>query len=95
MPEPRDHGLYLKGPMAYEGLLRVGFIVRGRDVPKGKVIDDPISTIDIPATIGDYAGVAMPDARHSRSLRRLIESVHTTSFRPNCRKWGWHDRFGL
>ena len=34
---------------------------------------EPISTIDIPATIGDYAGVDMPDARHSRSLRPLIE----------------------
>jgi arylsulfatase A-like enzyme len=68
-----DHGLWLKGPMAYEGLLRVAFIVRGRGVPAAKVVPDPISTIDIPATIGDYARVAMPHARHSRSLRRLIE----------------------
>ena len=28
-----DHGLILKGPMAYEGLLRVGFIVIGPGVP--------------------------------------------------------------
>ena len=69
-----DHGLHLKGPMAYEGLLRVGCIVRGPGVPAAKVVADPISTIDIPATIGDYAGVAMPDARHSRSLKKLIET---------------------
>jgi arylsulfatase A-like enzyme len=69
-----DHGLHLKGPMAYEGLLRVGFVVRGNGVPKGKVVADPISTIDIPATIGDYANVPMPDAKHSRTLRQLIET---------------------
>jgi len=68
-----DHGLHLKGPMPYEGLLRVGFIVRGPGVPAAKVVDDPISTIDIAATIGDYANVAMPDARHSRSLKKLID----------------------
>lgn len=69
-----DHGLVLKGPMAYEGLLRVGFIVRGRGVPAGKVVADPVSTIDIAATLGDYAGVPMPHARHSHSLRPLIET---------------------
>ena len=35
-----DHGLILKGPMAYEGLLRVGLLVRGPGVPKGKVVSD-------------------------------------------------------
>ncbi|MEP7063756.1 MAG: sulfatase-like hydrolase/transferase [Betaproteobacteria bacterium] len=69
-----DHGLVLKGPMAYEGLLRVGFIARGPGVPAAKVVADPISTIDVAATIADYAGVAMEDARHSRSLRPLIET---------------------
>ena len=69
-----DHGLVLKGPMAYEGLLRVGFIVRGPGVPHGKVVHDPISTIDIPATIGDYTGVSIATAIHSRSLRGLVET---------------------
>ncbi len=69
-----DHGLILKGPMPYEGLLRVGFIVRGPSVPAAKIVEDPISTIDLPATIGDYAGVPMLAARHSRSLRKLIET---------------------
>jgi arylsulfatase A-like enzyme len=69
-----DHGLILKGPMAYEGLLRVGFIVRGPGIPAAKIVDDPISTIDIAATLGDYAGVGMPGAAHSRSLRPLLET---------------------
>jgi arylsulfatase A-like enzyme len=69
-----DHGLILKGPMAYEGLLRVGCIIKGPGVPHGKVIADPVSTIDLPATFADYASVPVPGAIHSRSLRPLIET---------------------
>jgi len=69
-----DHGLILKGPMAYDGLLRVGLLVRGPGVPAGKVVADPVSTIDLPATFADYAGVSFPAAKHSTSLRPLIES---------------------
>ena len=36
-----DHGLILKGPMHYEGLHRVGMIVRGPNVPAGKTITAP------------------------------------------------------
>jgi arylsulfatase A-like enzyme len=69
-----DHGLILKGPMAYEGLLRVGLLLRGPGVPQGKVVGDPVSTIDLPATFADYAGVPLPQAKHSHSLRKLIET---------------------
>jgi arylsulfatase A-like enzyme len=68
-----DHGLVLKGPMFYDGLLRVPLIASGPGLPAGRVVDDPVSTLDLAATFGDYAGVPVPDARHSRSLRPLIE----------------------
>jgi arylsulfatase A-like enzyme len=68
-----DHGLVLKGPMFYEGLLRVGLILRGPGVPAGRVVADAVSTIDLAATFGDYAGVPVAQARHSRSLRPLVE----------------------
>jgi len=68
-----DHGLVLKGPMFYEGLLRVGMIVRGPGVPAAKVVPHPVSTIDLAATFGDYAGTPVEAATHSRSLRPLIE----------------------
>jgi arylsulfatase A-like enzyme len=74
-----DHGLILKGPMAYEGLLRVGLLLRGPEIPKGKVVGDPVSTVDLPATLADYAGVAF-GAPHSRSLRKLIEASETRDF---------------
>jgi len=67
-----DHGLILKGPMMYEGLLRVGLLIRGPGVPRGKVVADPVSTLDIPATLTDYAEVAPIAPWHSRSLRELI-----------------------
>jgi arylsulfatase A-like enzyme len=73
-----DHGLILKGPMAYEGLPRVGCIVAGAGVPAGRVVADPVSTLDLGATFLDYAGVPADGARHGRSLRRLIEGTGDT-----------------
>ncbi len=69
-----DHGLLLKGPMAYEGLLRVGLLFEGPGVPAGKLVTDPVSTLDLPQTFCDYAGAVMPEPVHSTSLRPLIES---------------------
>ena len=45
-----DHGLILKGPMHYEGLLKVPMIVKGPGVPAGKVVDEPVSTLDLAPT---------------------------------------------
>ena len=72
-----DHGLYLKGPTPYEGLLRVGLIAKGPGVPAGQVIADPVSTLDLPATFCDYAGTALDDTAQSRSVRPMIENGAT------------------
>ncbi len=69
-----DHGLLLKGPMAYEGLLRVGLLFEGPGVPAGKVVRDPVSTMDLAQTFCDYAGTTLPAQVHSASLRPLIET---------------------
>jgi arylsulfatase A-like enzyme len=68
-----DHGLMLKGPMHYEGLLRVGLVVRGPGVGAGQVVQDPVSTLDLAATFGDYASTPIGSAVHSTSLRPLLE----------------------
>jgi arylsulfatase A-like enzyme len=78
-----DHGLLLKGPMHYEGLLRVGCLLKGPGVPPGKVVADPVSTLDLPATFLDYAGVAPAHDWHSRSLRPLIEGTASRDFAYN------------
>lgn len=69
-----DHGLYLKAPMTYEGCLRVGCIVHGPGVPASKVVDHPVSTLDLAATFCDYANVSAFDNSQSKSLRTLIET---------------------
>lgn len=68
-----DHGLILKGPMHYEGLLKVGCIVKGQGVPAGKVVKTPVSTLDLLPTFADYAGASPLVDPHGRSLKLLIE----------------------
>lgn len=70
-----DHGLYLKGPTAYEGLLRVGLIAAGPGIPENNAIAEPVSTLDLAATFYDYAGVERPENVQSRSLRPTIEGA--------------------
>ena len=78
-----DHGLVLKGPMMYDGLLRVGMIVRGPGVPAGRVVADPVSTVDLFSTILDYAGATPDHDTDSRSLRPLLEGRGQRDFAYN------------
>jgi arylsulfatase A-like enzyme len=73
-----DHGLLLKGPMAYEGLLRVGLLFEGPGIPAGKVVAEPVSTLDLPQTFCDYAGTTLPEGAHSTTLRPLLEGDAAT-----------------
>jgi arylsulfatase A-like enzyme len=75
-----DHGLVLKGPMMYDGLLRVGLIARGPGVPAGKVSPEPVSTLDLLPTFLDYAGASALNRFHGSSLRALIEGNATRDF---------------
>ncbi len=78
-----DHGLLLKGPMAYEGLLRVPLVMRGPGVPEGRVIRDPVSTLDLGATFLDAAGVERPADWHSRSLLPVLRRDERREFALN------------
>ena len=69
-----DHGLILKGPMHYDGLLKVPMIVRGPDIPKGKRVDEPVSTLDLGPTFFDYGQANPLQTQHGESLRPLIET---------------------
>lgn len=78
-----DHGLVLKGPMMYDGVLRVGLIFRGPGVPGGKVVSSPVSTLDLSATFLDYGGTDHVQESHSQSLRDLIENDASRDFALN------------
>lgn len=73
-----DHGLILKGPMFYEGLLRIPLIVRGPGVPAGKVVAEPVSNLDVGPTMFDFAGVQPQLTQHGHSLRPLLEGDDVT-----------------
>ena len=67
-----NHGMYLKGPWPLEDLLRVGMIASGPGVAAGRMVDEPVSTLDLPATFYDFAGVSPPLELQSRSLRAFL-----------------------
>lgn len=78
-----DHGLILKGPMMYEGLLRVGFLVSGPNIPQAKIVDDPISTLDLAPTICDLARVSPGPAWEGRSVVPVINGQEHRAFAYN------------
>lgn len=51
-----DHGLLLKGPMLYDGLLRVPLVMSGPGVAPGR-FDAPVSTLDLRATLAELCGL--------------------------------------
>jgi choline-sulfatase len=62
-----DHGLWLKNVLL-ENAARVPLIMAGPGLPRGKVIDTPVSHVDMVATMLDAAGVARPANLRGRSL---------------------------
>lgn len=74
-----DHGLLLKGPMLYDGLLRVPCLIQGPGVPAGRVIDDPIGSIDILATAADLCGLQTA-SNHGRSWRHLWDGSESRDY---------------
>lgn len=62
-----DHGLMFKGPMLYEGLVRVPLIVSGPGIGSDQRVSEPISLLDIAPTIC-VLGQAESDGFHGESL---------------------------
>ncbi len=79
------HGLYLKGPTPYDDLMRVTLIARGPGVAAGRVVAEPVSTLDLAATFYEAAGVPRPDGIQSRSLAGLLAG------RPETRDAAWSE----
>jgi arylsulfatase A-like enzyme len=62
------HGLMLKGPIHYEALVRVPLVVRGPGVPSGRVVADPVGTVDLVPTILAACGLPIPSRVEGRQL---------------------------
>ncbi|MFN8543615.1 MAG: sulfatase-like hydrolase/transferase [Candidatus Binatia bacterium] len=67
-----DHQMLFKGPLHYDGLLRVPLLVRGPGVVRGAVVREPVGTIDLVPTVLDLAGLPIPAAVEGRSLRPCL-----------------------
>ena len=66
-----EHGLWLKRSLL-EGAARVPLIMAGAGLPAGKVIDTPVSHVDLVATLLDLAGAQRPTGLRGTSLLPLI-----------------------
>lgn len=80
-----DHGLYLKGPMIYDGVLRVPLVVSGPGIAAGRIVETPVSTVDLPATFLQSAGLPCA-SEQSRSLLPVIAGVEARE----CAWSEWH-----
>ncbi|MEM7438915.1 MAG: sulfatase-like hydrolase/transferase [Pseudomonadota bacterium] len=78
-----DHGLILKGPMHYDGLLKVPMILAGPGIPGSQVVEDPVSTIDLGSTFFDWADAQPQLTQHGQSLSPLITGAGTREFALN------------
>jgi len=66
-----DHGLWGK-TKPHQGSAAVPLVVAGLGVKKKRAVAQPVSTLDLPATFLDFAGVERPPAMDSRSLRAVL-----------------------
>jgi choline-sulfatase len=66
-----EHGLWLKRTLL-EGAARVPMIVAGGGLPAGRVIDTPVSHLDLVATVLDLAAAERPRDLRGTSLLPLI-----------------------
>jgi choline-sulfatase len=62
-----EHGLWLKNVLL-EPAARVPLIMAGPGLPKGKVVDAPVSHVDMVATMLDIAGAQRPKELRGQSL---------------------------
>jgi len=65
-----DHGLWLKNVLL-ENAARVPLLIAGPGLPQGKVVDIPVSHVDMVATMLDAAGVSRPAELRGHSLLPL------------------------
>jgi len=72
-----DHGLYLKGPMAYDGVLRVGAIVSGPGIAAGTQREDIVTTLDLAETFAELAGAERRAEAQGQSWVPLMRGKQT------------------
>ena len=54
--------------------------MKGPNVPKNIVVDDPVSTLDIPATFYDYSKISKPMELNGKSLMGIMRDKERRDF---------------
>ena len=76
-----DHGLLMKGPFHYDGLLRVPSIWRGPGIVAGRSTTAPVGLVDLAPTLLDLAGVQPPASMQGRSLAPFLRGEAAPDWR--------------
>jgi arylsulfatase A-like enzyme len=69
-----EHGGFHRN-QPYDEMLRVPLILAGSGIPKGAVLDDPVSLIDLAPTLADYCGIEAAPEFQGQSLRAVMEGT--------------------
>merc|ERR1712194_480749 len=68
-----DHGKWGK-ERPWEGSAHVPLIVSGPGIQQGKVVGTAVTTLDLPGTFFDYAGVSAAAGMTTQSLKPLLDA---------------------
>lgn len=61
------------GPRLHGAVTRIPLIMVAPEIPAGLRLNEPVEQADIPATIADFAGAAIPPSWEGRSLRPMTQ----------------------
>jgi arylsulfatase A-like enzyme len=67
-----DHQMLFKGPLHYDGLLRVPLVVRGPGVTPGLAVSEPVGLVDLVPTVLELARLPAPATLDGGSLAPLL-----------------------
>lgn len=94
----QSHSIYGKGPVFYDSVARIPFLVKGGGAGKGVVYEEPVSHLDITPTVMDYLGAKVPEFLEGKSLMPAIldpsQKVNDVVFTEFTRFEVDHDGFG-
>jgi arylsulfatase A-like enzyme len=85
--EFQEHGMFGHGRSLYEAVIRVPLIVVTPDGAGGRVVDGPVSLVDVAPTLLARAGVPIPDRFEGTSFAHLLEA---DGWLTAARRW-WRD----
>ena len=69
-----DHRFFFKGPFLYQGLVKIPFLIKVPNGQANKNCSSPASSIDIPETILELAGIPVPDFMQGKSLIQILQN---------------------